>query len=199
MQKTFNNPYFSDLKRVVQKTNAHCGPAVLEMLVRFVGIDVDQDEFVDILGIAKKLPTHGMTIYEMGQAITKLLPNLQFWYKHNSSLNDLSQMVNNFRFPAGVEWQGVFYEDSDEDNGHYGAVTHINTAGNIVTLADPYKRFAGTDRAFHVLEFEDRWWDENEVKDPLTHKVKILRDYHTMFIVTPKEETFPENLGMIKG
>ena len=114
MQKTFNNPYFPDLKRVTQRTDSHCGPAVLEVLASFVGFEIDQDEFVDVLSIANKLPTHGMNIGEMGRSVGKLLPNLQFWYKHNSSLNDLSQMVNNFRFPAGVEWQGVFYEDEDE-------------------------------------------------------------------------------------
>lgn len=199
MLKTFNNPHFPDLKRVSQKTNSHCGPAVLEMLSSFLGFDMDQDEFVDVLGIAHKLPTHGMTIYEMAEAIKKLFPSVQFWYKHNSSLNDLSQLVNNYRFPVGVEWQGIFYEDSDGDDGHYSVITHIDTSNNIVTIADPYSRFAGTDRIFHILEFEDRWWDENEIKDPFSGRTRLERDYHTLFILTPKEETFPEILEMVRG
>ncbi len=78
-------------------------------------------------------------------------------------------------------------------------VTHIDTVNNVVMLADPYMRFAGSDRIFHILEFEDRWWDENEVKDPLTGNTHYERDYHMMFIVTSKDETFPESLGMIRG
>lgn len=199
MQKIFENQHFPELKRISQNTSSHCGPAVLEMLLSFVGKEIDQEEFVDAVSIREKLFTHGMFISEMGTAVKILAPDMQFWYKHNCSLSELSRMVVNYKYPAGVEWQGVFYEDEDEDNGHYSVITYINTTNNILMVADPYKRFAGSDRIFHILEFEDRWWDENEMRNPETGGTYYERDYHTMFVVTPKEESFPEELQMIRG
>ena len=199
MPKLFSSQYFPELRRIAQVTNAHCGPAVLEMLASNAGRDIDQEAFVDAVDIREKLQTHGMFIKEMAHAVSILLPDMQFWYKHNSSLSDLVRAVRQYKHPVGIEWQGVFYEDSDDDNGHYAVVTYIDTVNNIIMLADPYARFAGTDRIFHILEFEDRWWDENEVVNPLTGETRYERDYHTMFILIEKEETWPEDLDMIRG
>ena len=187
------------MRRVKQKTSYYCAPAVLEMLASFVGKKIDQDAFVKAVGVRKKLRQYGMTVDEMGKAVSRLIPNVHFWYKHRSNLGELAEIVRVHKYPVGVEWQGVFYEDSDEDNGHYGAVTHIDTINNILVLADPYKRFAGVDRSFHILEFEERWWDENEIVDPWTGKHNVVRDEHTLFVITPKETYFPEILGMSKG
>ena len=168
------------------------------MLCSYVGVYVDQEEFVDAVGIRKKLDEYGMIVPEMRTAISILTPQLQFWYKPNATLNDISEIVNRFNFPVGVEWQGVFFEDEDEDNGHYSVVTHIDTTNNIVMLSDPYRRFAGNDRRFHVLEFDDRWWDENEVINPYTGTTQVIRDDHMLYIVTPKDAIFPEHLEMLK-
>jgi hypothetical protein len=199
MPKLFSHSQFPELKRVIQKTSSHCGPAVLEMLLSFVGIEVSQEEIVEAGGVSEKLPTHGIFVSEMGNAIAVLAPGMQFWYKHYCSLSELRQVVMNYKYPAGVEWQGVFYEDADEDNGHYSVVTYVDSTNNIIMLADPYKRFAGSDRIFHILEFEDRWWDENEIRNLETNEVSYERDYHTMFVITPKNESWPEELGMSRG
>ncbi|MCJ7805647.1 cysteine peptidase family C39 domain-containing protein [Patescibacteria group bacterium] len=199
MQRTFLNPYFPTMRRVRQKTSSHCAPAVLEMLASYVGKDVDQDAFVEAAEATEKLRVYGMTVDEMGRAVTRLVPDVQFWYKHHGTLSELTEIVRIHKYPVGIEWQGVFYEDADEDNGHYSIVTHIDTVNNIIVLADPYKRFAGSDRSFHVLEFEERWWDENEIIDTWSRKHNIVRDEHTMFIITPKDVFFPEYLGMYRG
>ena len=34
----------------------------------------------------------------------------------DDSISDLDLAVNKYKFPVGVEWQGVFYENEDEDN-----------------------------------------------------------------------------------
>jgi ABC-type bacteriocin/lantibiotic exporter with double-glycine peptidase domain len=199
MANPFNNPFFPRMKRVAQKTNVHCGPAVLEMLYSYLGFYVDQDEIAEAAGISDRIVDYGMTIEDMRRATIHLFPQLTFWYKENSSIADLSRIVNEFGFPVGVEWQGVFYEDSDEDNGHYAVITHVDTANNLIMLADPYERFAGTDRRFHILEFQDRWWDENEVKNPETGAFSVVRDDKMMFIVAPRDSVFPEDLGMKKS
>lgn len=187
------------MKRVCQKSTSHCGPAVLEMLCSYLGVYIDQDLFVEAMGLGHKLEDYGMTVTEMGQAVNKLAPQLTFWSKQKATLSELSDLIRNYGFPVGVEWQGVFYEDTDEDNGHYSVVTHIDTVNNIITLSDPFKRFAGVDRQFHILEFQNRWWDENEIYNPQEGTRNFTREEQMMFVVTPKDSIFPESLGMVRG
>lgn len=187
------------MKRVRQLTSSHCGPAALEMLLSFLGVYLDQEKLVEAAEAGSKLEEYGMTVGEMGLAVKRLAPQLAFWFKTNSSLAEISQIIKNYGFPVGVEWQGVFYEDADDDNGHYGVVTHIDTINNIIVVSDPYKRFAGTDRQFHVLEFQDRWWDENEIRDPVTGRVDLVRDERMVFVITPGDCSWPESLGMARG
>ena len=187
------------MQRVKQITSYHCGPAVVKMLLSFQGVTIKQKEIVVAAGIGRKLKTYGMTVTEMGRAIARLFPQMQLWCKDNASLKELQELVRTYNLPVGVEWQGVFEEYEDEDNGHYAAVVHVDMAGNIILLADPFKKYAGKDRRFSVIDFEHRWWDTNEVTDPRTGKHKLVKDYHMMFIVVPKEVTFPESLGMVRA
>ena len=187
------------MKRVCQKNDSYCGPAVLEMLFSFVGLYFDQDEFVNAIQKNEEdLRVYGITVAEMSKIAKVLAPEYNFWFKENSSLSNLQQIVKEYGFPVGVEWQGVFYEDADEDDGHYSVVTHIDTVNNIVMLSDPYKRFVGSDRSFHIMEFDHRWWDENEIVDKLANRKYVTREERMMFLITPKETIFPETFGMIR-
>ena len=187
------------MQRIRQNTAAHCGPAVLEMLTSYINFPIDQDEFVKILGIGKKIHTHGMTIKEMSLALKNLAPNLSFWYKNNSQLEDIKTLIKTHYYPVGIEWQGVFYEDSDGDDGHYSIVTHLDEENSIIHISDPYRRFAGTDRLFHINEFVGRWWDTNEITNEGRGTGQYFKDYHMIFIVTPADEIFPDSLGMKKS
>ena len=204
MPKTYPNLPFPTLKRLKQETLSYCGPAVIQMLLDFQCVEVTQDQIVDAAQARHKVETHGVFIPEMAAAVRTLAPELQFWYKHQASMSDLSVLVNMFGHPVGVEWQGVFiYEDEeeeeDDDPGHYSIVTAIDTRQNTLLLADPFRDFAGQDRHFTVREYEERWWETNEVIDPLTHKAQEIYDYHTLFLITHKEALFPEHISMIRG
>lgn len=196
MQKTFNNPDYPNMKRVAQMTNSHCGPAVLEMLFSNLGITIDQNQFVMATGISHKIEEYGMTVSEMINAVTLMAPDHTFWFKENSSQEELDFLVNQKYYPVGVEWQGVFMEYSDDDDGHYGVVTAIDIPENLIKIADPFEPFAYRDRTFKLYNFMKRWWDVNEIVNPATHEVTHETDEHMMFIVTPKSETFPKDLGM---
>lgn len=167
------------------------------MLLSHCGSEINQEALVEAAEIRHELADYGMTIVEMGKAVSILAPQLQFWFKEYASIEDVETISSVHKFPVGVEWQGVFYEDEDEDNGHYGAVTHVDKANKIIFIADPYDRFAGTDRTFHIDEFEGRWWDENEVYDEAVGGRRVVRDEKMIFIVTPKNEIFPNTLGML--
>lgn len=191
--------YFPQMKRVRQITSYHCGPAVVKMLLSCYGMDVKQQQIVEAAGIAKRLKTYGMTVTEMAVAIDKLSLGMQLWWKNDSSLKELQELVVVYSQPVGVEWQGVFEEYEDEDPGHYAVVVRADMANNLILLADPFKKYAGRDRRFSIMEFEHRWWDTNEVTDAKTKKRTSVKDYHMMFIVVPRQETFPEKLGMVRG
>jgi len=174
------------------------------MLLGFWSVKVEQDSVVRAARVVKSIKKLGMTIGGLGKAANVLAPELEFWYKHNSSVMDLSLLINEFKCPVGVEWQGLFeYPDSDEvggddDDGHYSIVTAVDVRGNLIRIADPYKTFAGRDRRFSVLEFERRWWDINTVINPKNGRKKQVDDYHSMFVVVKPGSTFVANLGMTK-
>lgn len=193
------------MRRVKQKNNSYCGPAVMEMLYSFLGRKVEQEEIVQAAKISRKIKSRGMLVEEMALAVRTLTPEYSFWSKRKSQSNELSEIVNRYNFPVGVEWQGVFKykgpreDDEDDDPGHYSVVTQISVSDKKILLADPFRIYAGKDRQFTLLEFERRWWDINETVDPVTRKKKQMDDYHMMFIIVPQENDFPARLGMRLG
>ncbi|HEX8923960.1 MAG TPA: C39 family peptidase [Patescibacteria group bacterium] len=210
MPNSSNNFAFPELTRIRQENSSYCGPAVIQMLLDFLGYPITQDDFVAAADIGGRIQAYGTTIDDMVRAVKVLFPNLQFWYKFNSSLTDISKVVNVYGYPVGVEWQGVFdYPDDDEDDdtddyedddpGHYSVVTHIDTSQNMVMIADPERHYAGSDRRFTILSFEHRWWDINEIIDPITHHTRQVDENHAMFIITPKDALFPLDLNMIRS
>ena len=213
MPNSLNNSAFPHLNRIQQINDSYCGPAALVMLLSHLGIDSDQytiAKSADVLGTIGK---HGTTIPQLSQAVINLYPQLQFWYKYNSTISELSRIVNQHQQPVGVEWQGVFPDNDDDDDydpdndfytneddddpGHYSVITQVDTANNIIMIADPYIDFAGKDRRFSILQFERRWWDINEVYDRYTGRRQEVDDFHALFFVTHKLETFPLQYDMI--
>jgi len=211
MPNKLNNKYFPTLTRISQENVFNCGPAVIQMLLSFVGYDVTQNEIVHAANIESKIKIHGATIQDLALAVAKLYPHeLQFWYKFNSTLSDLSTIVNTYHYPVGVEWQGLFdwpddedddqdeyYDEDDDDAGHYSIITHIDTMQNEILIAAPEKHYATGDRKFTILGFEHRWWDINKIPDPSTGHLQEVDDNHALFIITPKYEHFPHQLHLI--
>ncbi|MBX4205717.1 C39 family peptidase [Candidatus Microgenomates bacterium] len=191
----FKGNVLPDVKRVRQITASHCGPAALEMLLSKLGISVSQTQLADAGGGNKLVINHGMTIQQMARAIENLFPDLSFWYKFDSELYDLRYLVELYHYPVGVEWQGEFdHEDDDGDPGHYGVVTHVDMEKEFLLIADPY--YPIRDRRFKLENFNERWWDINEIEDPETEEKKRVYDNHLLFVITPKSSTFPSAIGM---
>lgn len=191
---------FPGMKRAKQITFSHCGPAVLEDLFSFLGVRVTQTAIVRAIRAEKKIKRVGVDVNDLGLAVKKMgKDKFVFWKKANSTITNLSIIVNKYQYPAGIEWQGVFYEYADGDNGHYCVVTRVNKEGGYLRLADPFFKFVGVDRKFKIKDFEKRWWDKNEVKVAGTSKKKILTDRRMVFVITPKGETWPKKLGMKKS
>lgn len=198
MQKTSRN--FTELPRISQITNSHCGPAVTQMLLGFLRVRVRQDDVVRAAGSTiKRLNKFGMNLEELAKAVSEIDSDLQFWIKDKATIKDLTDLIQKYKYPVGVEWQGEFGKYSDDDFGHYSIVSNIDMETDNIYLVDPYKMFAGKDRRFKIDRFEELWWDENEVRNTKTGKMDIVKDNHVIFIITPKSETFPRELKMARG
>jgi hypothetical protein len=199
---------FPEMRRVCQKNEYYCGPAVLDMLISPYGLSFDQDEVVRVLHAEDRVKEKGLLLSELAEAVKILVPKHRLWYKRNSTISELSTLVNRYELPVGVEWQGIFdkvtiedyakhgYEQGDDDAGHYSVITGVDVADDWVMLANPFMN-NGTDDQLTVLEFKRRWWDINEIMSPKTHAVQEMDDYHALFVITEIDDGTPELFHMM--
>jgi hypothetical protein len=87
-------------------------------------------------------------------------------------------------------------ESRDTDYGHYSLVTYAKRRRKELIIADPYKDFFSQARIFGFKEFEERWYDFNEVPDPFGGQPQVVEDYHLMFVVVRRNVVFPLRMGM---
>jgi hypothetical protein len=189
------------MARVRQQAVYSCGPATLEMLFSFVGLKVTQTGIIRSIRAQNKIRDFGINVNDMAKAAGMAAKKqFDFWRKQNSTLNDLNLILNKYKYPVGVEWQGVFYENADEDSGHYGVITKIDKKAGFVRIADPYFNnyfnYADVDRKFKISDFVKKWWDTNEIKISGRSKSRLVKDIRMMFVITPKGETWPKKIGM---
>lgn len=184
---------FPMMKRVEQETVDYCGPAVLVALFSYLGVKVSQRKVVKSLRAENKIKRYGLSVKDLARG-TRIAGSgkFVFWRKKNSKISDVNLVVNKYKSPVGVEWQGIFHEFSDEDNGHYGVITRIDKKTGFLRIFDPFHIFAGVDRKFEIKEFTKRWWDVNVVKG------RTLKDSKVMFVIAPKDASWPKELGMNK-
>lgn len=182
-----------------QISEAHCGAAVLQMLLQALGEETDQDEITAAADAEDLIEEHGLRVDQLALACSRIAPHLQFWYKYKATLDDL-RMVLSRGYGIGVEWQGLFYDSEDEeeedgDYGHYSIVSHIDENKQMVIIVDPYRDFVRQDRIFPIDFFLRRWWDTNEVYDPLSGRKRLIEDNRLMFFITFMAEDFPDHCG----
>jgi ABC-type bacteriocin/lantibiotic exporter with double-glycine peptidase domain len=191
---------FSHLRRIQQISEDHCGPAVIQMLLENIGMSATQEEITEAAGATASIAEHGTCVDQLAKAVSTLAPDARLWYKEKASLEDLQYVLNECKYPVGVEWQGLFgeagVEDDDDDYGHYSVITYIDQIKGELIVVDPYKDFVDQDRILKISVFLRRWWDYNEVKDPKTKKKEFKKDEQLFFVVTPLGVSFPVELRM---
>jgi hypothetical protein len=189
---------FSRLRWIQQITENHCGPAVMEMLLGNIGVNVSQQEITDAAGATHTIETHGTRVDQLAKAVQQLVPIARLWFKEKASLEDVIYVLEEAKYPVGVEWQGLFedMDDDDEDYGHYSIVAHVDKTRDELIVVDPYKDYVDQNRIIKISTFLQRWWDFNEVKDPQTGEKTFKKDEQLFFVVVPLAVTFPAELGM---
>jgi hypothetical protein len=189
---------FSRLRRVQQITENHCGPAVIQMLLENIGVNATQEEITEAAGATWTIETHGTRVDQLAKAVNQLAPIAKLWYKEKASPDDLEYVLDECKFPVGVEWQGLFddMDDDDEDYGHYSIIANIDKVKDEIIVVDPYKDFVDQNRIVKMSLFLSRWWDFNEVKDLDTGEKTFKKDEQLFFVVVPLRVTFPDELQM---
>ena len=189
---------FSRLRRIEQITESHCGPAVIQMLLENIGVNVTQEEITEAAGATHTIVTHGTRVDQLAKAVRHFAPDARLWYKEHATAEDLEYILDVCKFPIAVEWQGLFDEvdEEDEDYGHYSIISHIDKGKDELIVVDPYKDFVDQSRILSISLFLTRWWDFNEVKDPQTGEKVYKKDEQLFFVVAPRNVTFPTELGM---
>lgn len=202
-------------QRFMQISESHCGPAVVQMMLANLGIEVTQEDIAEAAGVRDLIEMHGTRVDQLALAVKRLAPPTRFYVKEHATLQDLVTVVHEHGYPAGVEWQGLFEgdpdteealsanlplapftESDDTDYGHYSLVIRAHPERQVFIIADPYKDYFAQDRIFTFRELNQRWFDYNEITDPKTGKKRLKRDEHLMFVIVMEDETFPGDLGM---
>jgi hypothetical protein len=168
------------------------------MLLENIGVNVSQEEITEAAGATHTIETHGTRVDQLAKAVHELAPIAKLWYKEKASLEDLEYVLDEQKFPVGVEWQGLFedMDGDDDDYGHYSIIAHIDKVKDEIIVVDPYKDFVDQSRIVKMSLFLNRWWDFNEVKDPETGEKEFKKDEQLFFVVTPLSTAFPAELGM---
>src|SRR5215216_1129017 len=110
---------FDRLRWIEQITENHCGPAVIQMLLENIGVEVTQEEITEAAGAMRTIETHGTRVDQLAKAVHQFAPEARLWYKEKASTDDLEYILDICKFPVAVEWQGLF-GDEDEDDEDYG-------------------------------------------------------------------------------
>jgi hypothetical protein len=168
------------------------------MLLENIGVDIAQQELTEAAGATRTIETHGTRVDQLARAVQQLVPIARLWYKEKASLEDLIYVLEEAKYPVGVEWQGLFedMDDDDDDYGHYSIIAHIDRVKEELIIVDPYKDYVNQNRIIKISTFLERWWDFNEVKDPQTGEKVFKKDEQLFFVVAPLAVSFPAELGM---
>lgn len=199
----------------MQISESHCGPAVIQMLLSNLGIEVTQEEVAEAGGATSLIAMNGMRVDQLAMAVHRLAPKVILYAKEHATIDELVQIVNDYHYPVGVEWQGVFEDDEEVENkdntndslledaeteeddfGHYSLVVRADRRKRHLIIADPYKDYFQQARIFSFSEFDERWYDFNEVTDPQTGRSALVKDDHMLFLVARPNVLFPRRMGM---
>lgn len=181
------------LTPIVQETEYNCGPAVIQTLLAYQGINISQSDCIAAAHIENWIQSHGMQTKHMQQAVTVLAPQQHILIKNNSNPRDLELLIKKYQLPVAVNWQGLFVENPEKekmypdlDNGHYSIVVDISVENDFIILVDPYPEFSSAPRTFKLAWFIDRWWDVGTEIDDETQQPKKFLTKHLSFVIGPQ-------------
>lgn len=201
-----SNPGESNIKVKLeaQQTDSHCGPAVIQALLKYNNIHVQQDDVCNAVNIKRSISKYGMGPTQIAQAVKNLAPDLRLMFKQNATGKDIETLIKKYNIPVAINWQGLFFSTLKEekkyasrsDKGHYSIVTDIKPHSDKIIIADPYPLFVNTPRIFSYRWFKSRWWDIGHVPGKNKEAESSFNTKKLLFILAPKELDLPANLHL---
>jgi len=137
-----------------QSANYSCGAAALQAVLRYWGIDIEEDKLMNLL---KTSPDYGTNEKDIVRVARRM--GLKARFKDNVTLEDLERSIHE-GIPVIVDcqsWRSSRQSNkswaNDWKNGHYMVVIGIDEDN--VYLEDPY--VLGSRGYIPRQEFEERW------------------------------------------
>jgi uncharacterized protein len=137
-----------------QSADYSCGAAALQAVLRYWGMDIEEDKLIKLL---KTSPDYGTNEKDIVRVAKKM--GLKAKFEDNITLEDLERSINE-GIPVIVDcqsWRSSRYSNkswaNDWRNGHYMVVIGIDESN--VYLEDPYT--LGSRGYIPRQEFEERW------------------------------------------
>lgn len=185
------------ISRVLQK-KGHCGPTSLVMMFSHYGLEITQEAIAEAAGVQETISEDGSRIDQLNQAVERLAPGYVLLAKYNASLEDLETLVEEHNLPTGVEWQGMFVDEDGKyfEEGHYSVVVGVDRGADEVAIVDPERRSALEAGKLSIGDFEERWWEENDVPsltDP--DAMEVICNEGLLFVIVP-EDREPQLLAL---
>ncbi|MBN1679624.1 MAG: hypothetical protein JW966_04980 [Anaerolineae bacterium] len=178
----------------VRQKEAHCGPAAIEMLFSHHNLAISQETIARAAGMADSIvDAEGMRLDELRDGVRALFPDgaMVLLAKYHSTLDDIVCLLEEFRLPVGIEWQGRFrYPDNSiGERGHYSVLTGVDLARGVLTIADPEPNsLLTTSGELAIDTFIPRWWEVDSVPQPdLSGNAYVIQMERLTFVVTPAE------------
>ena len=189
-------PKSYDIRTVRQKLG-FCGPASLEMMFSYYGINISQDEIAAAGDIVSG--EDGSRIDQLDRAVKKLTPGYILLAKYNASIEDLAKLTEEYDLPVGIEWQGIFANPDGTyfEIGHYSVVISVDMNLGLLTILDPDERTGLINGRIFMTDFVGQWWEENDVPLPRDSKTEVIRNDRLLFVIAPETHlTEFVNLGL---
>lgn len=212
----------SNFVRSRQESGSYCGPAVLQMLLSNLRVNISQKAIADAYASDDVVMREGIPLVGLAKSLKKIASRFQVWQKYNATVEDIYTLLDR-NLLVGFDWQGIFTEDEygDEywnyqsrlkqhwekirgipqlkgDQGHYCIALEVNKKKGYLRFADPYGHYAGKDRFVALWELEERWWDDRIDLNKKTNKKSYVMEQRLIFVVTLKGDKRPEKVGMEK-
>lgn len=152
------------IRRVVQRER-HCGPAVIEMLYSFYGVDTSQEEIAALTGLTlEQITENGASILHLTESVNRMNKGYVLLVRYDSTINDIIRLHERC-LPVGVEWRCEFLEPDGVlwGEGHYSIIVGVDPQRRMLTLLDPHngENISHRSGMIRFEDFEQRWWDEN--------------------------------------